>query len=132
FYNRISEKWEFPPDATGILPGLPDTLSYLPTDRDDRIAVREGEFSRGGGGSDDFVIREPAHLRIEDFNSGDDDRLVFDTGLGIASRKELEQYITNFEYNGKDFAIHFNPDVSITLVGVAPENISWDLVSVVS
>ncbi|GKS69845.1 hypothetical protein W03_18490 [Nitrosomonas sp. PY1] len=124
-YNRISEQW------IGDGFELKDDLKYLPTDGDDFIAVRGGEDCHGGRGSDDFVIREASHLRIGDFFS-DDDTLVFDTGLGLTSKDHLASFIHEIRQEGDNFIVDFGPGISITLVGVHPDQISWDDVSVLS
>ena len=124
-YNRISEQW------IGSRFVLKDDLKYSPTDGNDFIAVRGGEDCHGGQGSDDFVIREANHLRIGDFFSGDDD-LVFDTGLGLTSRDHLVSFIHEIRQEGDNFVVDFGPGISITLVGVHSNQISWDDVSVLS
>lgn len=131
-YFRISEQWQVSSDATGAVPKFSGALRYSPTDSDDSIAVRSGEDCRGGNGSDDFVIREASHLRIADFKSLDDDVLVFDTGLGLTSKDHLASFVSNIRHDGSNFIVDFGSDVSITLVGVAPDQISWDDVSVLS
>jgi|CXWL01.1.fsa_nt_gi hypothetical protein len=133
FYNRISEQWQSSPDAPGS--GhfkFEDNLRFSPSDGDDNIAVRGGEDCHGGLGSDNFVIREAAHLRIGDFSSSEDGLLVFDTGLGLTSVEHLRSFVTDFHYDGQSFIVNFVSDVSITLVGVQPGQISWDDVSVLS
>lgn len=110
---------------------IKDDLKYSPTDGNDFIAVRGGEDCHGGKGSDDFVIREANHLRIGDFFSGDDD-LVFDTGLGLTSRDHLVSFIHEIRQEGDNFVVDFGPGISITLVGVHSNQISWDDVSVLS
>jgi hypothetical protein len=125
-YERISETW------TSLDGSAVQTLSYSGTDGDDDIAVRGGNNAFGGVGSDDFVIREAAHLRIEDFDDSEGDHLVFDTGYGL-TKLELEHYVTGLEVSGTDLIVHFGPDVSITLVGVAGSpTLSWDDVTVLS
>ncbi len=124
-YNRISEQW------IGSRFVLKDDLKYLPTDGNDLIAVRGGEDSHGGKGSDDFVIREANHLRIGDFISSDDD-LVFDTGLGLTSRDHLARLIHEIRQENSNFVVDFGSGASITLVGVHFHQISWDDVSVLS
>ncbi|MEY3122079.1 MAG: hypothetical protein RI993_904, partial [Pseudomonadota bacterium] len=124
-YNRISEQW------IGSRFVLKDDLKYLPTDGNDLIAVRGGEDSHGGKGSDDFVIREANHLRIGDFISSDDD-LVFDTGLGLTSRDHLARLIHEIRQEDSNFVVDFGSGASITLVGVHFHQISWDDVSVLS
>jgi hypothetical protein len=133
-YLRVSEQWV---SATGA----PDDrhhfrfegdLSFSPSDGDDHIAVRGGEDCSGGRGADDFVIREAAHLRIRDFNSSEHDSLKFDTGLGLTSVDHLKSFVTDAHYEGADLIVNFGLDVSITLIGVPPGQISWDDVSVLS
>jgi len=124
-YNRISEQW------IGSRFVLKDDLKYLPTDGNDLIAVRGGEDSHGGKGSDDFVIREANHLRIGDFISNDDD-LVFDTGLGLTSRDHLARLIHEIRQENSNFVVDFGSGASITLIGVHSHQISWDDVSVLS
>lgn len=131
-YLRVSEEWQISPDGNGVVPQLGETLRYSPTDDDDYIAVRGGEDCNGGLGADGFVVREAAHLRIEDFNSLEDDTLIFDTGLGLTSIDHLASFITEIHHDGQDFIVNFGVDVSITLVGVQPNEISWDDVSVLS
>lgn len=131
-FVRISEQWQISSDATGVVPKFPGALRYSPTDGDDFIAVRSGEDCHGGNGSDDFVIREASHLRIADFKSLDGDDLVFDTGLGLTSRDHLASFVTDIRHDGQNFIVDFGSDVSITLVGVMPNQISWDDVSVLS
>lgn len=131
-FVRISEQWQISSDASGAVPKFPGELRYSPTDGDDFIAVRSGEDCHGGNGSDDFVIREASHLRIADFKSLDGDDLVFDTGLGLTSREHLASFVTDIHHDGQNFIVDFGSDVSITLVGVMPNQISWDDVSVLS
>jgi len=134
-YLRVSEQWQSSPGAPadGHHFKFEDDLSFSPSDGDDNIAVRGGEDCHGGHGADDFVIREAAHLRIADFNSPDDhDSLVFDTGLGLTSVAHLAGFVTNFHHDGQNFIGNFGDDVSITLAGVPPGQISWDDVSVLS
>lgn len=131
-YFRVSEQWQISPGASGVVPQLHETLRFSPTDDDDFIAVRAGEDCLGGHGADDFVVREAAHLRIADFNSLEDDSLVFDTGLGLTSQAHLAGFVTDIRHDGQNFIVEFGPDVSITLVGVQPDQISWDDVSVMS
>lgn len=134
-YNRISEQWQSASDAPGS--GhfkFEDELSYSPSDGDDNIAVRGGEDCRGGQGTDDFVIREAAHLRIADFSSSEDGFIIFDTSLGLISVNQLESYVTAIRRSDddQDFIVDFGSTASITLVGVASDQISWNDVQVLS
>lgn len=132
-YFRISEQWA--PDTPGAGPfKFEDRLVYAPTDGDDHIGVRGGEDCHGGQGADDFVIREAAHLRIGDFNSSEDNFIIFDTGLGLISKEHLQSFVTDIHRSddGQDFIVDFGSTASVTLVGVASDQISWDDVSVLS
>lgn len=132
-YNRISEQWQSAADApdSGHFK-FDDDLSYSPSDGDDNIAVRGGEDCHGGQGSDDFVIREAAHLRIADFNASEDGFIIFDTSLGLISVDQLASYVTDTRVDGQDFIVDFGSTASITLVGVPSDQISWDDVQVLS
>jgi len=124
--ERISETWT-PANAT-----VAQTLRYVSTDGDDNIAVRSSIDAVGGTGADSFVVREVSHLRIDDFDDTQGDHLVFDTGLGL-TRVDLEHYVTGIEATGADLVVHFGPDISITLVGVAASTtLGWDDVTVLS
>ena len=102
------------------------------TSGDDYIDVREGAYCYGGQGADHYVFREEGRLRVEDFNSQEGDKLDFDTGLGLTSKEHLAGFITEIHIEADNFIINFGDHVSITLVGVKPDQISWDDVSVMS
>ena len=133
-YFRVSEQWEISSSSSsnGIFPKITDTISFNYTDGDDLIAVRSGEHSHGGHGADDFIFREAGHLHIDDFSSQQGDLLVFDTGLGLRSKEHLASHVSHMHHDGDNYIINFGSDVSITLVGVQPGEISWDDVSVFS
>lgn len=133
-YLRVSEQWIAASDAPsgGVVPRLETALRYSPTDGDDFIAVRGNEDSLGGLGADRFVIREAAHLRIGDFHKSDGDSLIFDTGLGLLSQEHLAGFVTDIRHDGRDLFVEFGVNVSITLIGVQPDQIGWDDVSVLS
>ncbi len=130
-YYRIAEQWASDSPGTGPFK-IEDRLVYSPSDDNDKIAVRSGEDCHGGGGKDDFVIREAGNLRIGDYSASDDDFVVFDTGLGLASKEELQGYVTDLHYEGADLVVVFGSAATITLVGVPEGQISWDDVSVLS
>ncbi len=134
FYTRISEKWD-PDDSSGgqgLQFRFEDELNYTPTDNSDNIAVRGGEDCHGGKGEDSFVIREAAHLRIADFRSDENDDIIFDTGLGLTSKEQLASYVKETRQEGDDFLVDFGPGVSIRLVGIHGDQISWDHVEIMS
>ena len=133
FYHRVSEYWMNSSDASGAGHFILETpLKYLSSDGSDFIAVREGEDSYGGKGEDSFVIREAGHLLIADFNPREDGYIIFDTGLGLTSVAQLADYVTNIDYDDQSLIVDFGPDVSITLLGVQPNTISWNDVSILS
>lgn len=131
-FVRVSEQWQVSTNPSGIVPKFTESISFTPTSSDDNIAVRGGEHCRGGQGADDFIFREADHLRIEDYSSQDGDTLIFDTGLGLTSKEHLASFISEARHEGQNFIVNFGSAVSITLVGVQPDQISWDDVSVLS
>ena len=131
-FVRVSEQWQVSTNPSGVVPRFTETITFTPTSNDDNIAVRGGEHCRGGQGADDFIFREADHLRIEDFSSQTGDALIFDTGLGLTSKEHLASFITDIHHDGQNFIVNFGSTVSITLIGVQPDQISWDDVSVLS
>lgn len=134
FFFRASEQFQQSPNVPSntATHKLLETLRFSPTNGDDFIAVREGEDCRGGQGADKFVVREAKHLRIDDFSSLEKDMLVFDTGLGLMSKEHLASFIKDIRIEGENFIVDFSSDVSITLVGVKADQISFDDVEVLS
>lgn len=132
-YTRVTESWQVTDDSsTGPHFVYTGDLNYLSTGSDDKMAVRAGEDCSGGQGVDDFYIREAGHLRIGDFKSSEDGSIVFDTGLGLASKEQLQSYVSDVHYVGDDLVVEFvNNVATITLVGVGSD-ISWDDVQVLS
>lgn len=130
-YHRLSEQWA--PDSPGTGPfKIEDRLVYTGTDDSEKIAVRDGEDCHGGGGKDDFVLREAGNLRIADYSSSDDGLIIFDTGLGLTSKEEVQGYVTDLHYEGDDLVVVFGSAATVTLVGVPSDQISWDNVDVQS
>lgn len=132
FYTRVSERWESNTDSSDQGFQFTDELRYTPSDDSDDIAVRGGEDSHGGKGEDSFVIREAAHLRIADFRADENDDIIFDTGLGLTSKEQLASYIKEVRQEGDDLVVDFGPGISIRLVGVHGDQISWEDVSILS
>lgn len=130
-FVRVSEQHILNPGAQSPFK-IHDELKFDPTDNDDFIAVRGGENCRGGQGADKFVFREADHLRIEDFHHDEGDRLVFDTGLGLTSKEHLASFITDLRFEADNLIVDFGPNISITLVGVNEDQISFDDVDVLS
>lgn len=134
FYQRVSEQWISEPTAHHAIPMpvMTHMLRFSSTDGDDDIAVVGGDDAAGGIGDDRFVIREAAHLRIEDFNVNEDDEIVFDTGLGLRSFEHLASFVTGISQSEDELVINFGNDVSLTLVGVTLDQMSADDVVVLS
>ncbi|MBA3755680.1 MAG: hypothetical protein H0X02_05400 [Nitrosomonas sp.] len=134
-FERQSELWTVTlegAESGTSLPVITQLLTYSPTNGDDLEVVRDGDYSLGGGGADNFVFREAGHLIIGDFNNSEGDKLVIDTALGITSQAQLESYITGLSYENDSLVVDFGPAVSITLVGVEPGEISWNDVNILS
>lgn len=134
-FIRDSELWTITLDGVENekpLPVITQLLNFLPTTDNDFLAVREGELTLAGSGADNFVFREAGHLRIGDFNASEGDMLIFDTALGLTSKEHLGSLITGIATNEDSLIFSFGEDVSITLVGVTLDSISWDDVSVLS
>ncbi len=114
------------------IPAIIDILLYSSTDKDDLLAVREGDVSFGGLGADRFVVREVGHLKIGDFDSSQGDELVFDLGLGLTSLEHLVSFVTGVTYNNQDLVVSFGTEASVTLVGIDINNIGLNDIAVFS
>lgn len=135
YFTRQSELWTVTVDGAESgkpLPVITQLLTFSPTNGNDFVAVRDGEYTLAGAGSDSFVFREAGHLQIGDFNASEGDKLIIDTALGITSQEQLEGYVTGINYENDNLVVSFGPAVSITLVGVGPGEIGWGDVSVLS
>ena len=133
-FHRVSETWQPKAESSsGLGRAITQELRFGQTDGDDWIAVRGGERCVGGQGSDRFVVREAAHLVIEDFSVQDGDRLVFDLGFGLRSSDQIAQAVTAIRSEGDTLVLEFGPSASITLVGVATQpDLGWQVVDVAS
>ncbi|MCW5602810.1 hypothetical protein [Nitrosomonas sp.] len=99
----------------------------------DYINVHPSIVSHDGGGSNGigYVVRELARdIHIDGFNPQQGDVLIFDNSLGISSQDELANLITNIHVEADNFIVNFGNDVTLTLTGVHPDQISWDNVIV--
>jgi hypothetical protein len=118
-YIKASKQWN--PSGTSrsdvVQPQITEVLSYDATDMDDLVAVSVTQSALGGTGADRFVVRELGHLVIDDFDHTENDRLVFDTGLGLSSVEHLAHYVTAVRSVGDDLVIEFGQGVSIQIVG---------------
>lgn len=80
----------------------------------------------GGAGNDTFgVTTLKGHLVINDFEFGKDK-----IGFNVASVKstgDLLPLITGLTQDGANLVVSFGPEMSITLVGVTPEQLTLDM-----
>jgi len=131
-YVRIFEQWTVFSEDVEHNPEMQDVLSYSYADNDNLIVVRPHVNSHGGGGADNFVFREVGHLRVDDFNAADGDRITIDLASGLESKEQLASFITGITFDGGNFTVSFDETASITLVGISPGEIGWEDVSVFS
>ncbi|PTQ88141.1 hypothetical protein C8R30_1584 [Nitrosomonas nitrosa] len=115
-------------------PDVSDPISADPgatdPDGDDPVTADPGTTDNHGGGRSNgigHVVREWARdIRIDGFNPQQGDVLIFDNSLGISSQDELANLITNIHVEADNFIVNFGNDVTLTLTGVQPDQISWD------
>lgn len=133
-YVKTSEQWVLNSDNVSSIatPVLIEVLDYEGSELDDNIAVTLTQSAIGGTGADKFVIRDLGHMLIDDFNSGESDLLVFDTGLGLQSVDQLISFVTNVDIVGENLVVEFGSDISITIVGAVNSEIDWGDVIVLS
>lgn len=79
----------------------------------------------GGAGSDVFGLNALGHLTITDFNVTAD-KLAFSVP-GITNVADLAPFFTGLTVAGGASTLHFGDHLSITLVGVSPEQLTLDL-----
>ena len=133
-YVKASKQWSASNSvlADAVQPQITEALSYDATDADDLVAVSTTQSALGGTGADRFVVRELGDLVIDDFDRTENDKLVFDTGLGLSSVEHLAQYITAVRSVGDDWVFEFGQGVSIQIVGGVSRGIDADDVVVLS
>jgi len=133
YYELDGKYWQGSntPPTDNPIPALAQTLRYLSTDGDDLMAVEDGMSSEGGEGEDQFFITEGGDLTIADF-TGNEDKLVFNTGRGLTSKDQIRDAITNLYEDEGNLIVEFGEVATITLVGVTQSDIGWDDVTVLS
>lgn len=102
------------------------------TDQDDQIILESQQSFIGGAGADSFIVTFGVHTAVADFNADEGDKLVFDTGLGLETYVDLAQYVVQLNYQNEVLYVDFGELGEIELTGVRADQISWDLVDVVS
>lgn len=103
-----------------------------PIDSLNTIALKPTETQTGSEQQDAFVVSELGKLMIEAFNADQGDQLIFDTGLGLNSPHQLEQHLTSLEYQAGVLALEFGHHCQISITGIEQNQISWDLVTIIS
>ncbi|MBJ7551471.1 hypothetical protein [Marinomonas ostreistagni] len=133
-YTKVSSEYKASSDTSLSDFGYADALSIYGSDEDDWILLSNAVKSKGGAGSDSFVMRDLSNATINDFNAIEGDQIVFDTGYGLESIEELAQFISDISYNAntQTLSIDFNGLASIEIIGIADHEISWDIVNVLS
>ena len=111
-----------------------EELRFEGTSDDDLVLLSEEAPVIGGEGADDFVYRDVGDAQINDFSVESGDQIVFDLGLGLSSTDELAAVATDVQYSEVDqtLMVEFGDTATLTVVGLVQEDISWDLVTVLS
>lgn len=123
-YAKLSEQWVSNTESPVPTPEIGGTLNFYGTSGDDTLGLNPSDVVSGGTGSDQFVFRKLGHVEIEDFDHGEGDRIVIDTGLGLESLAQVIQYVTGITYDGQNTIIEFGEMVSIKLAGISPSFVS--------
>ena len=133
-YIKASKQWVPLAGAadSAVAPRLTSVFEFEGSELDDLLAVTTTQPSIGGAGADQFVVRELGHLVIEDFHRGEQDRIVFDTGLGLRSVDHLAEYLTDSRWEVDDLVLEFGSEISITLMGARINGISVENIEVLS
>lgn len=86
----------------------------------------------GSSDSDNFILSYGLDLHVAAFNAAEGDKLVIDTGLGLTDYTELAQYVVSLSYENEVLTVDFGVLGEVELSGIKADQISWDLVDVVS
>jgi len=138
FYVKVEAEWLTHPSLNRsevAQARLAEKLIAQGTDADDDLFISEGEGTHGGEGADDFVYTEElGHGVIRDFDASEGDRLVFDTGYGLQRAEDVERFVVDLSYDQEfqTLDISFGEYGSIEIVGIGADQISWNLVDILS
>jgi len=138
FYVKVEVEWLTHPNQNRseiAKARLADKLLAEGTDADDDLFIASGLGTKGGLGADDFVYTEAlGHGVIRDFNASEGDRLVFDTGYGLQRAEDIERFVVDLWYDEENqtLAISFGAYGSIEIIGIGADQVSWDLVDILS
>ena len=132
-FTKVSEQYVASQSSTPRY-SITSEMKLLGSDEDDVISLSDDTPVLGGAGQDTFVFREVGDAVVTDFRYEDQDKIVFDTGLGITSVDQLAGFVTHAEYDeqSQTLFVDFSGVATLTMVGIQAEQVSWDLVSVLS
>lgn len=89
--------------------------------------------AKGTEGEDHFVYHQAGDALIMDFNAAEGDKLVFDTGYDFDSVDDILPFLLSAEFLQNDIVnLDFGDYGLISIVGLATQDASWDLVQVLS
>jgi len=109
-------------------------MALVGSDSDDVIALADDTPVVGGAGQDQFVMREIGNAVVSDYQYEENDQIVIDTGLGLTSTEQVASFVTGVEYDDltQTLSVDFGGVATLTVVGIQADQISWDIVSVLS
>lgn len=118
-FIEVSETWQKTPPVVNL--------------GNDTVYLKQGIDATGGAGADRFVHNTKSDVRILDFKGAEGDKLVFDTSTGLKSIDDLARYLVNIQATeNREVQLNFGEYGQITLVGVNVQDLSWQMVDVIS
>lgn len=97
------------------------------------IMLESDDAARGTEEEDHFVYHQPGDALILDFDAEGGDKLVFDTGYDFDSVDDILPFLKSAEFLQNDIVnLDFGEYGLISIVGLATQDASWDLVQVLS
>ena len=133
FFSKVSEQY-VPSDSSNQKFGITSQMALVGSDLDDVIALADDTPVVGGAGQDQFVMREIGNAVVSDYQYEENDQIVIDTGLGLTSTEQVASFVTGVEYDDltQTLSVDFGGVATLTVVGIQADQISWDIVSVLS
>ena len=133
FFSKVSEQY-VPSDSSNQKFGITSQMVLVGSDSDDLIALADDTPVVGGAGQDQFVMREIGNAVVSDYQYEDNDQIIIDTGLGLTSTEQVASFVTGVDYDDltQTLSVDFGGVATLTVVGIQADQISWDIVSVLS
>ena len=133
FFSKVSEQY-VPSDSSNQKFGITSQMALVGSDLDDVIALADDTPVVGGAGQDQFVMREIGNAVVSDYQYEDNDQIIIDTGLGLTSTEQVASFVTGVDYDDltQTLSVDFGGVATLTVVGIQADQISWDIVSVLS